>query len=76
MPLACIMIHCRPGTPGDVLKAIMKMHGAKRGFETLGAFDVVLEVEFASLEKLGMTVYNIAKLTGVISTETLIETLL
>ncbi len=76
LPLACIMIHCKTGTPGEVLKTIMKMHGVKRGFETLGAFDVVAELEFQTLEKLGMIVYNIAKMPGVISTETLIETLL
>ena len=76
MPLACIMIHCKPGTPGEILKSIIKMQGVKRGFETLGAFDVVSELEFQSLDKLGMIVYNIAKLPGVVSTETLIETLL
>lgn len=76
MGLSCIMIHCKPGTPGDVLKEVLKMHGIKRGFEVLGAFDVITEYEFMSLEKLGMTVYRIAKLPGVIATETLIETLL
>ncbi len=76
MRLSCIMIHCKPGTHGDVLKEIKKMYGIKRAFEVLGAFDVVAEYEFSSLEKLGMAVYNIAKLPGVIGSETLIETIL
>lgn len=76
MPLACIMIHCKPGTPPEVLKTVLGMGGIKRGFEVLGAFDVVAECEFKSLEKLGMMVYSIARINGVVSTETLIETLL
>jgi hypothetical protein len=42
----------------------------------LGAYDVVAEYEFQSLEKLGIVVYEMARMAGVISTETLIETLL
>ncbi len=76
MPLSCIMIHCKPGTHGEVVKEVSKMNGVKRAFEVLGAFDVVVEYEFSSLEKLGMAVYEIAKLPGVISSETLIETIL
>jgi uncharacterized protein with GYD domain len=52
------------------------MKGVKRAFETLGAYDVVMEYEFNSLEKLGIAVYDVARISGVISTETLIETLM
>lgn len=76
MPLACIMIHCRPGTAPDVLKAVKGMKGMRRAFETLGAFDVVALYEFQALEKLGMVVYEVARINGVTSTETLIETLM
>jgi uncharacterized protein with GYD domain len=76
MVLACIMIHCKPGTPPEVLKHVKAMNSVKRAFETLGAYDVVVEYEFQSLEKLGIAVYEMVKIPGVISTETLIETLL
>jgi len=74
--LACILIHCKPGTATEILNNIKEIKGVKRAFETLGGYDVVVEYEFQSLEKLGITVYEIAKLPGVVSTETLIETLL
>jgi len=76
MVLACIMVHCKPGTARDVNRVISEMKGVKRAFETLGAYDVVAEYEFTSLEKLGIAVYEIARISGVISTETLIETLM
>jgi len=74
--LACVLIHCKPGTATDVLNKIKEIKGVRRAFETLGAYDVVVEYEFQSLEKLGITVYEMAKIPGVVSTETLIETLL
>lgn len=76
MPLACIMIHCRPGTAPEVLRGVKGINGMRRVFETLGAFDVVALYEFQTLEKLGIVVYEVARVTGVISTETLIETLM
>lgn len=76
MVLACIMIHCKPGMPYEVLNRVKAMNGIKRAFETLGSYDVVAEYEFQSLEKLGIVVYEMARMSGVISTETLIETLL
>jgi uncharacterized protein with GYD domain len=76
MVFACIMIHCKPGTAREASRIVSEMKGIKRSFETLGAYDVVAEYEFTSLEKLGITVYEIARISGVISTETLIETLM
>jgi len=76
MPLACIMINCRPGTAPEVLRMIRGIKGMRRAFETLGAFDVVALYEFQALEKLGIVVYEVARSSGVISTETLIETLM
>ncbi len=76
MPLACIMIHCRPGTAPEVLKGIKSIKGMRRVFETLGGFDVAALYEFQTLEKLGIVVYEVARIAGVISTETLIETLM
>jgi len=62
--------------PYEVLNRVKAMNGIKRAFETLGSYDVVAEYEFQSLEKLGIVVYEMARMSGVISTETLIETLL
>jgi uncharacterized protein with GYD domain len=76
MVLACIMIHCKPGTAPDVMETIKSIKSVRRVFETLGAYDVVVEYEFPSLEKLGITVYEIARINGVIATETLIETIM
>ncbi|MGQ9759543.1 MAG: Lrp/AsnC ligand binding domain-containing protein [Candidatus Methanomethylicaceae archaeon] len=76
MVLACILIQCKPGTATNTLNIIKDMKGVIRAFETLGSFDIVVEYEFQSLEKLGIVVYEIAKIPGVVSTETLIETLL
>ncbi|MGC8937293.1 MAG: chaperone NapD [Candidatus Methanomethylicaceae archaeon] len=76
MVLACILVHCKPGTATEVLKRIKEIKGVRRAFETLGGYDIVVEYEFPTLEKLGITVYEIAKIPGVVSTETLIETLL
>jgi uncharacterized protein with GYD domain len=76
MALACVMINCKPGTAREVAKIVAGMSGVKRAFETLGAYDVVAEYEFSSLDKLGISVYEIARISGVSSTETLIETLM
>lgn len=76
MVLSCILVNCKPGTATDVLNVVKGIKGVRRAFETLGAFDVVIEYEFQSLEKLGIVVYEIARIPGVVSTETLIETLL
>ena len=76
MPLACVLVHCKPGKDPYALEKIKEMKDVKRAFETLGAFDIVAEFEFKNLEKLGVAVYEIAKIDGVLSTETLIETLL
>lgn len=76
MPLACIMIHCKPGTAPEVLKGVKNIKGIRRAFETLGGFDVAACYEFQTLEKLGIVVYEVARIVGVISTETLIETLM
>ncbi|MCS7098421.1 MAG: Lrp/AsnC ligand binding domain-containing protein [Candidatus Methanomethyliaceae archaeon] len=76
MVLACILIYCKPGFAEDIVKAVREMKGVKRVFKVLGSCDVVAEYETKTLEKLGITVYEIAKLPGVISTETLVETIL
>lgn len=76
MVLACILIYCRPGTAEEIVKAIKEMKGVKRAFKVLGSCSIVVEYETKTLEKLGITVYEIAKLPGVISTETLVETIL
>lgn len=76
MVLAAIMIHCKPGSAPQVVKSIKTMKGVKRAFETLGAYDIAVEFEFQTLEKLGISVYDIVRIPDVISTETLIETLM
>ncbi|MDH5807045.1 MAG: Lrp/AsnC ligand binding domain-containing protein [Candidatus Methanomethylicaceae archaeon] len=76
MVLACILIYCKPGSAEEVVKVIKEIKGIKRAFMVLGSCDIVAEYETESLEKLGITVYEIAKLPGVVSTETLIETIL
>jgi len=76
VPLACIMIHCKPGTAPEVLKGVKGIKGMRRAFETLGGFDIAALYEFQTLEKLGIIVYEVARIVGVTSTETLIETLM
>lgn len=76
MVLACILIYCKPGMAEEVVKAIKEIRGIKRAFMVLGSCEVVAEYETETLDKLGITVYEIAKLPGVISTETLVETIL
>lgn len=76
MVLACILVYCKPGAAEEVVKAIKEMKGIKRAFMVLGSCEVVAEYETKTLEKLGIAVYEIARLPGVISTETLVETIL
>ncbi|MCQ5336944.1 MAG: Lrp/AsnC ligand binding domain-containing protein [Candidatus Methanomethylicia archaeon] len=76
MVLACILVYCHPGKSSEVINVIKNMKGVKRAFEVLGSLDIVVEYEAQGLEKLGIAVYEIAKIPGVISTETLVETIL
>jgi len=76
MVLACILVYCQPGKASEIVNIIKNMKGVKRVFEALGSHDIVVEYEAQGLEKLGIAVYEIAKIPGVISTETLVETIL
>lgn len=76
MVLACILVYCKPGAAEEVVRAIKEMRGVKRAFPVLGSCEAVAEYEAETLDKLGIAVYEIAKLPGVISTETLVETIL
>ena len=70
---ACVLVRTEKGKFEDVARKIEKFKGIKRAFPTFGRFDIVVDLEADSYEKLGNTVLRIGQLSGVVFTETLVE---
>jgi len=76
MVLACVLVFCEPGKFEEVLRNVKELQFVKRAFSVLGRCDVVAEIDAPTLEQVGLTVYEIARIDGVTSTETLVETIM
>ncbi len=73
MVKAVVLIRCRAGTYKDVVRRLREMKNVKLVFSSLGAYDVVSEIEADSFSEIGRTVRKIRSLDNVNATETLVE---
>jgi len=70
---ACVLIRTSHGKFEEVVERIRQVKAVKRVFPVLGRYDVVADVECASMQGLGEAVLKISRLAGVVFTETLVE---
>jgi uncharacterized protein with GYD domain len=73
MVKAVVLIRCKAGTYKDVTRRLREMKNVKLVFSSLGAYDVVSEIEAESLTEIGRVVREIRSLDKVNATETLVE---
>ncbi|MDW8044393.1 MAG: Lrp/AsnC ligand binding domain-containing protein [Nitrososphaerota archaeon] len=73
MVSACVLIRSEKGRYSEVVERVKQFKEVKRAFPVLGRYDVVVDVEAESFEKLGSTILRIGQLAGVVFTETMVE---
>lgn len=73
MVSACILIRTEKGKYANVVERVKMFKGVKRAFPVLGRYDIVVDLEAESFEKLGNTILRIGQLSGVVFTETMVE---
>lgn len=73
MVKAVVLIRCRAGTYKDVVRRLREMKNVKLVFSSLGAYDVVSEIEADNFSEIGRIVREIRSLDNVNATETLVE---
>ena len=71
---ACVLIRCERGRFEEVVKKIGQFKELRRIFPVLGRWDVVADLEVSDFETLGSTIVRIVRMSGVVFTETLVET--
>ncbi len=70
---ACILVRSEKGRFDDVVAALKQIREAKRVFPVLGRFDAVIDLEVPDYKALGTAVMKMAKMAGVVFTESLVE---
>lgn len=70
----CILIRILPGKGSEVLKAIKKFSEVKSAYFVFGRYDIVAFAEATTYEALSSLVAKINAISGVKSTESLLET--
>ena len=70
---ACVLIRAEHGKWEEVVGKIRQLKEAKKIFPVMGRYDVVVDLEAASLARLGEVVLKIGNLGGVVFTESLVE---
>ncbi|MBO3840241.1 MAG: Lrp/AsnC ligand binding domain-containing protein [Thermoproteota archaeon] len=73
MVKAVVLIRCKAGTYKDVVRRLREMENVRLVFSSLGAYDVVSEIEADSFSGIGRIVRKIRSLENVNATETLVE---
>ncbi|MBO3799700.1 MAG: Lrp/AsnC ligand binding domain-containing protein [Candidatus Brockarchaeota archaeon] len=73
MVKAVVLIRCKAGTYKDVVRKLKEMENIKLVFSSLGAYDVVSEIEADGFSGIGRIVRKIRSLENVDATETLVE---
>lgn len=70
---ACILVRSEKGKFDDVVGALKQIKEAKRIFPVLGRFDAVIDLEVPDYKALGPAIIKMAKMAGVVFTESLVE---
>jgi len=70
---ACILLKVVPTKAENVLESIMKVEGVRKAYFTYGRFDIVVFLEAEDYTSLRKATTVINSISGVRSTETLVE---
>lgn len=70
----CILIRILPGKGYEVLEAIKKFSGIKNAYFVFGRYDIIAFAEAPNYETLSSLVAKINAISGIKSTESLMET--
>ena len=70
---ACLLIRSERGRFEEVVKEIRQYKELRRIFPVLGRWDIVADLEVPDFETLGNITARIARMAGIVFTETLIE---
>ncbi len=73
MVSACILVRSEKGKFDDVVAALKQIREVKRIFPVLGRFDAVVDLEVPDYKMLGPSILKMAKMAGVVFTESLVE---
>ena len=73
MTNACMLVRTEKGKFDQVAKNLRQIPEVKRVFAVLGRYDVVVEVEAASVRQIAKAVMKANRQVGVVYTETLPE---
>ncbi|MHA1632012.1 MAG: Lrp/AsnC ligand binding domain-containing protein [Candidatus Freyarchaeota archaeon] len=70
---ACILLKVVPTKAENVLESVMKVEGVRKAYFTYGRFDIVVFLEAEDYTSLRKATTVINSISGVRSTETLVE---
>jgi len=70
---ACVLVRSEKGRFDDVVAALKQIKEIKTIFPVLGRFDAVVDLEVPDYKALGPVIMRMAKMAGVVFTETLVE---
>ena len=70
---ACVLIRTVHGRFEDVVSSFRNWKAVRRVFQTLGRYDVVVDLEASDLNELNATVLRMGNFASVVFTETLVE---
>ena len=70
---ACVLLKVVPTKAENVLESIMKVEGVRKAYFTYGRFDIVVFLEAEDYTSLRKATTVINSISGVRSTETLVE---
>jgi DNA-binding Lrp family transcriptional regulator len=70
---ACVLVRSEKGKFDDVVAALKQIKEVKRIFPVLGRFDAVIDLEVSDYKALGPAILKMAKMAGVVFTESLVE---
>jgi len=70
---ACVLLKVVPTKAENVLESVMKVEGVRKAYFTYGRFDIVVFLEAEDYTSLRKATTVINSISGVRSTETLVE---
>jgi DNA-binding Lrp family transcriptional regulator len=72
MPKAFVLFNVEPGSEEEVKKCLNEMDGVKKVYVSYGVYDLIVEVEMASMEQLKeLVTHRIRRIGNIKSTLTL-----
>ncbi|MEM1574859.1 MAG: Lrp/AsnC ligand binding domain-containing protein [Nitrososphaerota archaeon] len=72
--MSCILIRILPGKGNEVLESVKKFPEVKSAYFVFGRYDIVAFAEASTFEALSKVISKINAISGIKSTESLMET--